>query len=281
MVNVFESTIKIGSMDGKEFFLGFTEFKVEKVENKSFDIPRTSIYKFRFQNSAISGRVCKILIQRIPASAATQSFNTNVYWRTVSDTTYTATSERHLVRSDTTIVNVLDQTVARVASQSALTGASNTTIVDFDLPVGTAFWSYYIGVGKEGKQAFDAARDKFLTTTAKQVSKIEGYGTMAALAIYGLNLFANVQGRNNVKYWFIPDWNDVMLFQSRQAFYAAKQGDVVNDAARMTTPLNGKVYLGLYNDNLVEAIDVIIRVTAVKIDQTWETRAGRRMSITQ
>jgi hypothetical protein len=311
-IDVLESTIKVGGFGEEVFYLGFAEgdrlvfnfdeidkkelkeleivewpgstkfaeFKVKTVQNKTIDIQRTSIYKFRFANSAIGGRICKIHIRRIPANAASKHFNTNVYWRVINDTTYTPVAERYLVSSDTTISHVVDQ-ITKVSSTSALNGNPNTSVVDMDLPEGTTAWSYYIGVGNEGKAAFDNATDKLLTTAAQQASKIEGYGTMAALAIHGLNLFAKAQGRDNVKYWIIPDWNNVLLFRSGQAFQAYKVGDVINDASKMERPLAGKIYLGLLNDNVMEPIEVVVKVTAVKIQQQWATRTIEKMKVTQ
>src|SRR5258705_3857823 len=46
----------------------FLEYKTKKIENKTINISRTAIYKFRFSNSAIGIRACKFKIQRIPAS---------------------------------------------------------------------------------------------------------------------------------------------------------------------------------------------------------------------
>jgi hypothetical protein len=155
------------------------------------------------------------------------------------------------------------------------------SIVDFELPQGTSSWSFYIGVGKEGRASFDNASEKFMTTAASQASRLKGYGTMAALAIYGLNLFAQVQGENNVKYWMIPDWNNVLLFQSRQAFYCLKQGDVINEASQMKTSLGGKLYFGFVNDNVMLPIEVMIKVTAIQIVQAWGTRVTQKMVISQ
>jgi hypothetical protein len=311
-VNVLESTIKIGGLSEEVMYLAFAEgdqivfnfheekrrelkeleivewpsstkfsdFKTSSIVDKRIDVRHTSIYKFRFANSAIGGRVCKISIQRIPANPTSINFNTNVYWRTVNDTIHTPTQERYLIRSDTNITNVIDQ-VTKVSSTSAINGNSNTTVTDIDLPDGTVAWSYYIGVGTEGRQAFAAATDKFANNAVKTFSKIEGYGTMAALAIYGLNLIAQVQGRDNVKYWLIPDWNNVQLFQSRQPFQMYKGGDVINEAARMTTPIAGKIYLGLFNDNLIEPIEVVVKVTAIEIREQWGVRIVNKTSINQ
>ena len=57
----------------------FMDVKTSKIENKTITVSRTGIYKFRFANSALLPRVCKYKIQRIPASNATQNFNTTVY----------------------------------------------------------------------------------------------------------------------------------------------------------------------------------------------------------
>lgn len=257
----------------------FMDYKTSKIENKTLNIAATGIYKFRFANSAISGRVCKVKIQRIPSNDATIKFNTNVYTRTVYDSTYVPTLERFLIKSDTAAVSIVDQ-VAKVSSQTAINGNPNKTIVDFSLPEGTISWSYYIGVGKEGREAFQAATDKFLPEATKFAATIPGYGTMAALALTGINYFSKVQGADNVKYYFITNWDNVLLFNSNQQFYQYKQGDVVNDASKMTRPLIGKVYLGLLNDNISTAIEVTVKVTAMKVTQEWDTRTVQKLNIT-
>jgi hypothetical protein len=310
-IDIYESTMKIVAMGTEEYLCGFAEgdqlvfnfeevngkelkeleivelpssskfldYKTTKVVNKTLSVSKTAIYKFRFSNSAISGRICKVKIQRIPASDATKNFNTSVYTKTVYDTTYIPTQERFLIKSDTSAISVVDQ-IAKVSSQTAMNGNSNKTVVDFSLPDGTISWSYYIGVGTEGKEAFQAATDKFLPEATKFAATIPGYGTMAALALTGINYFSKVQGADNVKYFFITNGDNVILFNSNQQFYQYKQGDVVNDASKMTKPLDGKVYLGLLNDNISTAIEVIIKISAITVNQVWETRIVQKSNIT-
>ncbi len=310
-VDVAESTLKIGGLGEEVFYYGFAEgdqlifnftevngkelkeveitelpssskymdFKTRKIENKNLFIARAGIYKFRFTNSAIGGRICKFKIQRIPASFNTQRFNTNVYWRSAYDTSYTLVQERYLVKSDTLITQPIEK-ITKVSSQNALNGNTNKTVIDFTLPEETVSWSYYIGVGREGQAAYEAARDKFVNSSAAAVSKIAGYGTMAALAIYGINTFSKVQGRDNVKYWFIPDWQSVLQFQAGGSFNQYKQGDVINEAAQMKAPLSGPVYIGLFNDNMVEPIEVVFKVTAVQVKQQWATRTVNQPQVT-
>jgi hypothetical protein len=253
------------------------DYKTKRIANKIMPISRTGIYKFRFANSAISGRICKFKIQRIPVGETTRQFNSNVYWRIEYDTTYTTVPEKFLVKNDTIAINVINQTT-KVSSQMALNGNPNRTIVDFDLPPNTISWSFYLGVGQEGVRAFEEAKNKFLTNTANYATKFSGYGLMAAVALQGINMFTNSTAGDNVKYWFITDWTNVLAFNANQSFMQYKQGDVITEMSQMKNPLLGKVYVGLLNDNIKDAIEVNIKVTAIQVNQIWDTRLVRRIN---
>lgn len=310
-IDVAENTVKISRFGEEIFYYGFTEgdqvifsfeevngkelkeieivempssskfmdYKTKRIDKKRLTINRTGIYKFRFANAAITGRVCRFKIQRIPASVTTKNFNTSVSWKTIYDTTYTTESEIYLERSDTSIVTLVDQ-VPKVFAKKALNGNDNKTIVDFSLPKGTISWSYYIGVGKEGKQAYDNGSNAFVSTGAQSVSSMPGYSALAALALYGKNYFLKTQGLDNVKYWFITDLDNVHLFKTNRTFKQYKKGDVINDADQMQTPRSGKIYLGLYNDNLKDAIDVTVKVTAIVVTERWKTKPVQQMNVT-
>src|SRR5688572_13987869 len=99
----------------------FTDYKTSSIRNKTITINRTGIYKFRFTNAAIAGRVCRFKIQRVPASDLTKNFNTSVSWKTVYDTTYKTESDIYLNRSDTSIVNLADR-VPNVFAKKGLNG---------------------------------------------------------------------------------------------------------------------------------------------------------------
>lgn len=174
---------------------------------------------------------------------------------------------------------MLTDQVAKVSSQNALNGNSNKTIVDVTLPAGTIAWSYYIGTGSEGKKAYDDAKSKCLTASAGAALKITGWGPMVALALYGTNYFNKVQGEDNVKYAFITNWDNVLAFKADQAYYHYKQGDVVNDFSQMKSPLAGKLYLGLLNDNVMDPIDVTVKINAVSVTEEWGTRTVQKMRV--
>ncbi|WP_207426599.1 hypothetical protein [Pedobacter sp. SYSU D00535] len=256
----------------------FADYKTTRINSKTLKANKNSIYKFSISNSSLSGRVCKLKIQRVPFRPANATHNTSVYREVRGDSVFFSITERYLKRSDTVAVSLVNQ-IAKVSSRSALNQNSNQTIVDFTLPAGTVSWAYYIGVGTEGMKAEAEARSKFLNTSASLLSKFEGYGTMAALALYGINAFDKAQGDDNVKYWFLPGWEQVQKYRRGQKFTHYKQGNVVNDAVQMKSPVTGKIFLALENDNLIEPIDVLVKVTAVQVKQQWATRTVRVLAL--
>jgi hypothetical protein len=309
-IDIADNTLKVGALGEEVFYYGFAEgdqlifnfeevdgkelkeieitelpssskfmdYKTKKIENKTININTTGIYKFRLSNSTLSGRICKVKIQRVPASDATKNFNTSVYWREVQDTTYTPTQEKFLIKCDTTAQEIYSSS-PQISSQNALNGNKNFQVVDFTLPENVTSWSFYIGTGNAGKTEYDKARTSFAQNVAATVSKIPGYGPMAALALTGVSYFNKVQGEDNVKYWFLNDANSVSLFSSGQTFMQYKEGDVVNEASQMKFPSQGKIYLALLNDNMVDPIIVTIKVTAIVINPLWGTRLIQKMNI--
>jgi len=256
----------------------FMDYKVRKIQEKKIYIPRTGIYKFRLVNPETSARICKIKIQRIPAGTGTLDFSSSVYWRTVQDTTYIPTQEKYLLKRDTTAQTLVER-VLKIGTSNLFYGKSNTDLIDFTLPAATVSWSYYIGVGTEGRKAFVKAKRGFLNTAASVASHIPGYGTMAALAMYGVNAFSMIQGEDNVKFWFIDDEISASMFKAGKKFKCFIKGDVLNDAAQQKKPLTGKIYLGLVNDNSFEPINVTVSVTAIVVSEQNSIRNNKIMKI--
>lgn len=250
----------------------FMDYKTTKIENKTISITETGIYKFRFSNSAVSGRICKFKIQRIPASDATKNFNTSVYIRTVYDTTYKDIQEEYLVKSDTVVSTLIDN-VTKVHSSTNSEG--NKTKLNFILPVKTIAWSYYIGVDQAGQQALKDATEKLAKTAG---STLISLNPLAGLALYGTASIMKLQSGENVEYW-LTDATNASLMYSGQAFKYYKTGNVINDFAKMITPMSGQLFLCLMNDNNFQAIDVTIQVTAISINEQWGTRTVKKMNV--
>ncbi|MFZ5551618.1 MAG: hypothetical protein ACOZCO_00775 [Bacteroidota bacterium] len=303
-VDVAESTLKIAGLGEEVFYYGFAEgdqiifnfeevngkelkeveiielpssskfmdYKTKKIVNKTFNITTTGIYKFRFSNSAIGGRICKFKIQRVPASEITKNFNTNVYWKTVYDTTYTTVQEKYLVKSDTTVSNITDQ-VAKVHSQGNLNG--NITTFNFTLPDNTVKWSYYIGVDQEGQKAYEDATKQLAKSAAPLLAKIS---PLTSLMLSGISYIARLQSGEDIDF-YIVDNNNVNLFTSGLTFNYYKKGKVINDYSIMTAPIKGMYHVCLYNDNAITGVNVTVKITAIVVTEQWGTRPKQIMHV--
>ena len=52
----------------------YKEFKTKAIQNKTLTVPRTGIYQFRFANTVVLQKTCKLKIERIAGSEATKKF---------------------------------------------------------------------------------------------------------------------------------------------------------------------------------------------------------------
>ncbi len=297
-IDVVEKTIKLGSLSRELVYYGFADgdkvifnlmvenkkdlkdvtiseypnnvkfadHTVEIVQNKVLNISRNAVYVFEYYNSSLSGRVLKVKIQRVPKSENTKYFNTNIKWLNKVDTTYSARENTYLVSSDTSIVDVIDSKV-RVHSQT--NENSNKTIVDFTIPNNTIKWTYWIGVGDEAQEAYQKDQESFSKAGTKIIGSIN---PLAGLA-FGLITMSHASVGKNVKYYFHPSWDDVQKFKAGQAFMQFKNGNVVTDFGLMNyaTKSNEKYYIGLENDNIMQGINVNIKILAVVVNNKYNT----------
>lgn len=306
-IEVTDQTIKLGAMADEEIYFGFAEgdklifdfeelkgkelkeveiiempgssrfmdYKTKRIKEKTIDIKKTGIYKFRFSNSALTGRICKFKIQRIPLNETTKKFDTEVYWRTIRDTSYYMDSERYLISKDTAIHNITDQ-IAKVHSVGNLNGSTAT--FNFQLPSNTVSWSYYIGVDQKGQEVFEQATRQLSKTAGPILYRMPGYGPLAALALGGVSYLTALQTGEDVDF-YIVDGDNVNLFTAGLAFKYWKKGKVINDFSKMTYPLNGVLHFCLSNDNAITPVSVTVKVTAITVKENWGLRDVRKYRV--
>lgn len=245
---------------------------------------------FRLANSAISGRICKVKLQRIPANEQAKNFNSTVNWRTLYDTTYTVKDEKYLISRDTIIETVIPHRAERVHSQTANNGMPNRSVVTIDIPANTISWSYYLGVGQDSEECFRKAEEKAKQTRANLnaasnlangLAKVDptGSAAMAALALKGISYFAVDELADNIRYTFTDRPNTELFLAGSQMQGAYDHGNGPLSYKKMTSPLAGPIYLCLLNDNIREGIDVHIRVSAVTVKENWGIRQVQYYSV--
>jgi len=253
----------------------FLEFKTSKIENKTINIARTGIYKFRFANSALLPRVCKYKIQSIPAGAATQNFNTTVYFDEYNDTTYTNEVETFIDRSDTLINNFQDRTI-KVNPLSA-PGSSKVTF-NFVLPENTVAWSYYVCADKVGQQAYQEASRSLAASSPSVIEKFPKYGPLAAVALDAPSFLTKLDTGQRINFWIVEEDN-AELFKNGEQFRFIKKGKGINEFGRME-PGERAFHFCLHNDSKDVPVTVIVKITAILINEKFTSEPVRKMNVT-
>lgn len=306
-VDVAESTLKVGIMGEEIFYYGFAQgdklifnfeeangkelkeleivelpssskfmdYKTNKIENKIITVTRTAIYKFRFTSSAISVRICKFKIQRIPAGPATQNFNTSVFTHLVYDTSYYTVMEDILAKTDTVINNFQD----RVVKVNAVANApNNKTTFNFILPENTIAWSYYISVGQADLRVYEDAAKKLISNSGSIVSKFPTYSPLAALALGRNSYLTKLPSGDDIDFWILEGEN-ANLFTNGLQFRYFKKGKVINDYSLMGFR-KGTLYFCFSNDNATEPVTVTTKITSIQVNEVLATKPTQMMKTT-
>lgn len=319
LIDVTEQTIKIKGLSEEELYFGFatgdkmifsfqeidgkeikeieiiefpenskfSDYKTAQIEKKVISVFKQSIFKFRFKNTAITGRICKIKIQRIPASEDTKNFNSTVTWKNKQETTYktftkdvivgyedvyTQKTKRALVKTELSEDMFLDKS-ERIHSINNL-DYKNLKYIQVNLPQNeislyktkkVISWAYWIGVGKEASEAW-GKNVRTLKNFASGAVTIFGGGPLTGIAIGAVSDLAMPTMGEDVAYWFIPDQYNAQLFVSRQTFMQFDKGKGIAAFGKNTGRTQGTFYIGLLNDNQFQGIDVNLKVSVI-----WET----------
>ena len=329
-VDVTEQTIKIGRMQEEVLYFGFAEgdqiifnfsemdnrelkeieiveypshskfsdYKTSKVANKTFQVLKNGVYKFRFTNSAITGRICQIKIQRIPASDATKSFNTHVTWMEKQDTSWNSYTKDIVAGYDTTYVQstktilvkteqreelLLDK-VQRVHSTSNENG--NKSSLFFTLPKREALehkvtsviaWAYWVGVGEESNRAW-RENAKTITTVAKGAAHY--FATpLGALALGAIADLTIPKIGEDVAYG-VTDIVNRNLFLAGQPYRGFDFGKGVAGYKKFDRNFSqGSYAICLSNDNLMQGIDVTVKVVAILETNYFEDQINTEQKV--
>lgn len=271
----------------------FSEYKIDKISNKELLVRKKGVFVFRFKNTSLAGRICRIHIQRIPANEKTIDFNPAVTWITRQDTLWNSFTTDVIVGYDTTYVQVnkrelvsteqkeehIFSKVQRVHSQTNLSNHSKTSIF-FTLPVNkkdaeiesnVIAWAYWVGVGEEANKAWQS--------NVKTVQSLIKAGAttftspLGALAIGAVTeLFTPTLGED--VFYAVTDETNRNLFYQDQPFRKYDEGKGIANYKKFTHPsiCQGMYFICLDNDNIKLGIDAQIKVVAIVEIKTFVNR---------
>ncbi len=272
----------------------YQDYKTTSIEKKRIKVQKRGIYKFRFYNSSLKKKICKINIRRIPVNPENLNFNTAIEWAEVFDTTYSIKTEtitvgydtiqkqksrRVLATVDTTVVSVMDR-MERVHSSTNLSN-SNTSSIVINLPENTyaphqfapykssevIAWAYAITSGGSGKQWYQNANAKVAVKTGTSMAVkagliSSGYGALGLLALEGYSAFSNPPSGDNVNFQIAASVNGILR--------SFGKGNSVAASGRITDCTQGSFNLYHTNDNLMNGINVDVKVVAIVVNKTWK-----------
>jgi hypothetical protein len=261
----------------------FSDFKTSKVTNKVINVNTKCVYKFRFYNSSLGGRICKVKIQRIPSEDKFKGFNTAVKWIKEQDTTWNSYTKdvisgydtlkvqkkRKIISIEEKIEDMFMDKSQRVHSTTNENG--NRTSIFFTLPqnqIGdyesrtVIAWAYWIGVGEESNKAWQQNRKVI-------VGAVKGFAGTALTPIGAIalgtatNLILPSMGED-VSYGLVDEINK-NLFYSGLQYKGFDFGKGVAGYKRFTNDsmLQGTYFVVMSNDNIMQGIDVNVKVSAI------------------
>ncbi|NBA89156.1 hypothetical protein GVN16_25485 [Emticicia sp. CRIBPO] len=280
----------------------FSDYKTSRIENKVIQVTQKGVYIFRFNNSAISGRICKIKIQRIPENDDTRVFNTAVVWQEQQQTTYNSYTKDAIVGYDTSYVQKtrkelakkelsedrIIEKVERIHSARNFENKNYKTIeVVFPANEVSAYktrkiigWAYWIGVGKEASEAWKKNLSLF-KNIAQGASYILGGGPLAGIAIGTVGTLVMPSVGEDVQYCFLPDLRNAEKFMKKDASYEAfDKGKGVAAYGKNPVLKKNNFYIGLLNDNQVQAIDVDVKISVIWETSIYQDKPFKEMVVT-
>jgi hypothetical protein len=268
----------------------YTDFKAKSTHEKTITVTKEGVYCFRFYNGKLGKRICKYSIQRIPASAQNQNFNTTVTWITKSDTTWNTYTKDVIIGYDTTYIKntkkvavstekveeVLFDKIERVHSRANENG--NKTWISFSLPQNikkefetktVIAWAYWVGVGKEANEAWEKNVNAVSNVASGFVKT--AYGPLGALSIGAIaKLLIPTTGED--VFYTLTDQKNKDHFMAGNSYYLYDKGKGIAGYKKFNSAsmCKGTYYICLSNDNYIQGINVNVKVSAIIETVTYE-----------
>jgi alpha-D-ribose 1-methylphosphonate 5-triphosphate synthase subunit PhnL len=140
-------------------------------------------------------------------------------------------------------------------------------VVAFTLPKNTIKFSYYLEVSQEG---VDKYKESINNLSNRSASLLSSFDPMLGLLLTGVSTIGTISGGEDVQFYLVENTQFISnsnLFLTDQPFQAIRNSKVYNDASVIDLlagkNINGNWAFCLYNDNVVQSIDVALKVKAM------------------
>lgn len=268
--------IEIVEMPGVSRFM---DFKSKKIENKTLQITHTGIYKFRFSNSSLAGRICKFKLERIPASEATVNFRTSVLWKTISDTLEKKVQEPYLVKRQHKVIPVVspENYYINSGTNALILNGSSRVIIPIKLPPNTVEWYYTFSSNREES---DKNAVKNNLKLASQITKVIDATGITSLVVDQL---LAPPGGDFCDVYLLDAYN-IGPFNQKNVFHYIVEGsreNIKQGTIKITNKELPFYYIGIKNPSNLYGIDVSLEVVAIVLEEEWGNKETIKLEIKQ
>ena len=251
----------------------YKELKTSRIQNKMISVSTTGIYQFRFANTVVLQKLCKLKIERIPASPATANFNSTVYWRTVFDTTYRNLNPQKAAPDTYKTVSLIAPTSYYLES-SASEGRQLT--IPINLPDFTSEW-YYAYAATDKKEQAGNLKSSLHLAAALQKEILEHRGVS-----FSVDSISVPSGTENCRIYLL-DQSNQQMFESKGNFRHFREGTRENTPSglvKIKTANFPNAFLGIKNSNSQSPIFVTLEVVAVIApDETMQVAESQSVNV--
>ena len=211
--------------------------------DEKVNIPSKGIYNIILYTDALFGKKASLSITRIAAFGSSQ--NTTAIKKVF----------------DTSSIEVFN-TTARVFSTTNL-NHTNTTPITINLPANTKYWTYWIGVGQEGKDNMQ----NFIETISPAVKIF----SLNPLVLFGMKMIPSLPTFNStavISYKFMDSENaNLCALQKTYSYYQFKHADNISSDYSLIEKTVPDLVLTMTNNSALTGQDVNVRVVAFVIKE--------------
>lgn len=243
----------------------------EASESKhTFTVTETGIYGIKLYNANVLKRVCKLNIERTPAHDSLNNFNTQILWRTETDTTFYTVQEKYLAEQNylTKSVQAPQYFYINSGSNSLFKGGKSRINIPVKLPEGTVEWYYTFSADRNEDQIKKTTAG--LSLVGDLTSAIDQTGSIG----FALNLLTSPPGGNFCDLYLMDPLNSIS-FERKEQFSYLRSGTRKNLKAgvvKVTEPIKGTYYLGLKNPDGMHGVHVSLEIAAIVYQEVWKMR---------
>lgn len=257
----------------------FSTQKAKKIKYLRLPVSQKQVYRFILSSASDKAIPAQLSIKRLPEKEETRHFNSNITWKTITDTTWTTTTEKVLVKGELAPSVLVDKTF-RVASMANLN--PSRVAVPFKLPANTVHWVYWVGVGQQSVEEL-----KEMTKVVSKGAAAIASSTVSPVVGFGLGLIPSlpqVNASGNIDYYFMNKTSADKFVADQDGWkaYTFAQGTgIISDYKKVVlseTPKTseGTLYATFRNSNTVTGLDITLKIVAFEQEKKYVSRQVRK-----